>query len=584
MDSPLYIVRYTAAELLGLTILKLFPTALLISGGVNEFGFYYDFTVETPLDESFIVMLEETMRRSAKENHEIISREMMRENAVDFFLHLRQPLKAESIESTPYNIVRLVEISGFFDLAPPYIAESTGCVSFFKIYDLEEIVYPTEQGGVAAFRLTGDVFNDKQELKRFVKQLKEGKNSCNELIEAMELFDFNESVSDLQCSWLPKGTAMLEAMLSLRHKAMQSLSVLPVKTPSLIDSSLFQKNEMSSAQEVSFEVRSENANYRAMQDPAAAHASLFSAKARQITEMPVRYSETKEVYAGGMIATRLAGILKSPAHLADFIHSFCAPEQLRGELISSLQFIKKLGTILGLRCQWKLCCRKGKSPVRQKTGDRAIALIREVLTEAECDYTEDFLESCEFGPSLQGDYVDRFGRKWEGPKITVDFQLPVHLGLCYTDHEGRKITPVLVRISTLGPLERLIALLVEKDDGMLPLRLAPEQVRVIAVDDAQIPYANSVLQKVIEAGFRASGDLRSKSLGSSLGMKIHEFENAKVPYALIVGNSEERENRVNVRKCGDKAMSLKMDIDSFLQKLLREPEFFVPGAKSTLLP
>lgn len=580
MDSPLYIIRHTAAEVLGLTICKLFPAAKLLSGGVNEFGFYYDFVAGVPLNDSFIIMLEETMHCLAKEGHAIRSREMMRENAVDFFLHRQQPLKAELIELTPYNIVQLIEFADFFDLAPAYYAESTECVSIFKIYDLEQISYSSELGDFPVFRVTGEVFNDKQQLKRFVKQLKEDKEGGQRVLtKAMELFDFDESVSNLQSSWLPKGNAILEILLSLRHREIQPLDVFPVKTPQLVKRDLFRRNEMAFSQEVVLEVSSESENFRAMQAPAEAHARLFMAKPRQVFELPIRYCEVKDVFVEDSAMTQLAGMLKSPSQLIDFTHSFCATEQLREELISSLQFFKKMGTILGLGYQWVLCSRKGKSAVRQKQWDQALALMHEVLAESHSVYTEDTLETAAFGPSIRGDYIDRLGRRWQGPQMTVDFHLPAQLGLCYTNLEGRKTVPVLLRLSTFGPLERLIALLVEKDNGRLPLWLTPEQVRVIAIGDAQIPYAKAVLQKVKQAGVRVTGDLRSHSLGCSLGMKIHEFENAKVPYALIVGNNEEREKVVNVRKCGDKSTVLKMDLDFFLEKLLQEPEFLAPDMK-----
>lgn len=580
MNSPLQITRYTAAEVLGFTICKLFPAAKLLSGGVNEFGFYYDFAAGVPLNDSFVIMLEETMYAQAKEGYAIKSREMMRENAVDFFLHRQQPLKAERVELIPYNIVQLIEFAGFFDLAPPYYAESTECVSIFKIYDLERISCSSVKGEVTAFRVTGEVFEDKQQLKKFVKQLRVHKEeSQGVLTKAMELFDFNADVSDLQSAWLPKGTALLDLLLSVWQKENQLLGVLPVRTAQLIKSDLFRKNEMAFSQEITLEVSSENENYRALQMPAEAHAHLFRAKPRQASELPVRYCELKDVFVEDAAMTQLAGILKSPSQLIDFTHSFCEPEQLREELISSLQFFKKMGSILGLGYEWTLCSRKGKSAVRQKQWDQAVALMQDVLAESECIYTEDTLEIAAFGPSLRGDYIDRLGRRWQGPQLTVDFHLPTHLGLCYSNCEGRKVAPVLLRRTTFGPLERLIALLVEKDKGVLPLWLTPEQVRVIAIGDAQIPYANAIVQKVRQAGVRVTGDLRSHSLGCSLGMKIHEFENARVPYALIVGNSEEREKIVNVRKCGDKSTTLKMDLDIFLEKLLGEPGFLAPDMK-----
>lgn len=577
MEPPLHVLRYTAAVLLGLAICKLFPSAKLFSGGGSELGFYYDFVVEVPLDDSFLIMLEETMHGLAKEGLPITCREMMRENAVDFFLYRQQPLKAELVEMSPYNIVQLIEIADFIDLAPPHFAESIDCVTTFKIYDLEKIVCSSKQGHFPAFRATGEVFSDKQKLKKFMKQLKEDKVSGHRVLaKAMELFVFDEDVSNLQYAWLPKGVAMREILLSVWKRDGELHGIMPVVTPELIKADLFQKNEMAFTQEVVFEVSTEIEDYRAMQMPAEAHAHLYKAKSRQVFELPIRYSEVKDIYVDHSLKTQLAGVLKSPSQLIDFTNSFCAPEHLREELISSLQFIQKMGKLLGLEYQWNLCSRKGKSAGRQKQWDQAVALMHEALRTSNCIYADETFENAPFGPFLRGDYVDRLGRKWRGPQVTVDFHLPSHLGLCYINPEGQKVPPVLLRQSTYGPLERLIALLIEKDGGKLPLWLTPEQVRVISIGDGLLTYAKTVLRQLQQAGVRATGDLRSHSLGCSLGMKIHEFECAKVPYALIVGNNEEREKIVNVRKCGCTSTALKMDLDSFIQQLLQEHGFLVP--------
>lgn len=577
MEFPLNLVRQTASVLLGLSIHKLFPSAQLISAGVNELGFFYDFISDVPLNSSVLVLLEETMRFHAKEAYFMVPREMMRENAADFFLHRQQPFIAEKIELSSYNIVQLVEIGDWIDRAPLEYAESTDCVSIFKLYDVEEISFLSEGEEFSAYRVTGEVFRDKQQSKKFTKRLKEQKEIGSQvLVKAMELFLVDPSITELQNVWLPKGKAMLDLILSLWRREWERAGVFEVKTPALVKKSLLKENDKAPSREVFFEVANEIDDYRVMQSPVEAHARLYQLKSRQEFDLPIRYSEVKDVYLEDASMTQLGGILKSPSQLMDFIHSFCAFEQLGEELISSLQFIKKVGNILGLGCQWSLCLRKGKSAIRQKLWDQAVTFMREALTTSDCVYTEDSQESAITGPFLRGDFCDRLGRKWSGPQISVDFQLPTRLGLCYINSEGQGKTPILLKVSSFGPLERLIALLLEKEEGRLPLWLTPEQVRIISVGDALGPYARSVLRKLQQAGVRTSGDLRSHSLGCSLGMKIHEFENAKVPYALIVGNHEEKEKIVTVRKWGCQSAALKMDIDSFLQQLHRESAFIIP--------
>lgn len=570
--------RYTAAELLAYTVCHLFPDAKLLAGGVNEFGFYYDFVFDYPIDDNFVTLIEENMRGFAKKALPISRREMMRENAAGFFEHLGQSFKAALVSGAAYNVLELIEIDGFFDLAPSCPLETTEDAGLFKIFDVEKLSYHLEELGLcSALRITGEVFSDKQQLKRFVKQQKADLEAGHRvLVQSMGLFALNEEMSELSHSWLPNGVAIRTALLDGLRREDQKAGVLQVETPGFLKSGFLKKSFDSPLRKSRFDCSWEDQEYRASQSPVEAHACLFKAKLRHLCEMPVRYGEVKEIFVDGVWRSALFGMLSTPSQLTDFMHAFCAPQQLYAEIISSLQFIGKMVTILGLRCQWSLCSRRIKSGVSPKQWDQTLALMRQALEECNCTYTEDLGDSVPSGPLLKGKFQDLSGRWWSGPQIGVDFHVPTQQKLCYVNAEGEKTTPLLLKRTVFGSLERLIALLIEKEGGVLPLWLAPEQVRVIAVGDGRQDYANLVLLQLQQAGVRAAGDLRSNSLGCSLGMKIHDCERARVPYALIVGDSEEREKIVNVRKCGHKATPLKMSLSAFIQQLQQEEAFYPP--------
>jgi threonyl-tRNA synthetase len=186
------------------------------------------------------------------------------------------------------------------------------------------------------------------------------------------------------------------------------------------------------------------------------------------------------------------------------------------------------------------------------------------------------------GPRIEGKLLDLLGRSWSGPELAVDFQIPTRLGLKYSKGLDQKIQPLMVRCSVFGPLERLIALLIEKDAGVLPLWLAPEQVRIIAVGQNQHLYAKELLVVLQQQGIKATCDLRSGPGAGALGPRIHEVECAKVPYALVLGDNEEREKVVNVRKCGQKATLVRMKLDIFIQQLSGDPTFSVPMIEKSM--
>lgn len=578
MDSDQQAICCTAAELLAAAICRLFPEALLLSGGANELGFYYDIATPIPTDSQFITLLEETMRGLAKDAHDISQRTMMRENAADLFRHRNQPLKADLTESLHYNIVNLIEFADFLDIAPPCYCESTAEAAVFKIYDIESIkLYNQQHGHYSATRIAGMAFHDKQQLKKFSKSLKaEHDNDHRVLIKSMELFSFNDAFCSVSHAWLPKGVTMRDILLDLWKSSLQKLDVHFVQTPQFVKNDFLKKNNFFMSDEAALEVDAQGDILLPVKSPAEAHALLFKTQPRFAADMPIRFAEVQEIYDDYSPRTNLWGMLKTRSYLSDFQHFFCAPEQVYEEIISSLQFIDKLVTLLGFGCQWFLSLNGRRVAGTKKQWDQTSALMEQALKACGFDFVLDHQVTDFAGPRIQGKLQDVLGRSWCGPEVGVDFQVPSSLELQYVQEDSRRASPVMLRQSLFGPLERLIALLIEKNAGVLPLWLAPEQVRIIAVSSRQRVYGKALLKELQDAGCRAAIDMRSDPQGYSLGARIHEVERAKVPYAIIIGDQEEKEKIVNVRQCGQKATSKRMGFNAFLQELQAEPTFSAP--------
>lgn len=579
MDSEQKAICYSAAAILGAAMCRLLPDVRLLAGGANEFGFFYDVATSIPADAQFIVLLEEAMRALVKEAHVISQRTMMRENAADLFRHRRQPLKADLTEALPYNIVDLIEFADFLDVAPPFHSESTLDVAAFKIYDVENItLYSQQCGHYAATRISGMAFHDKQQLKKFTKLHKaEQDNDHRALIKSMQLFSFDEAFCSVSHSWLPKGVVMREILESLWKSSFQKLDVQFVQTPQLVKSDFLRRNNFFIPYEFAIEVDAQGDVLLPVKSPAAAHALLYKSQQRFAADMPIRYAEVKEIHVDCNPPTKLGGMLKTRSYLSDFQHFFCAPEQVYTEIISSLQFIDKLVTLLGFGCQWFLSLNGGRIAGTKKQWDQTSSLMEQALKACGFDYICDQPATALAGPRIEGRLRDVLGRSWCGPEVGVDFQVPSSLELQYVQEDGRKALPVMLTQSIFGPLERLIALLIEQNAGVLPLWLAPEQVRIIAVSNRQRAYGKELLTELQRAGCRAAIDMRSDPQGYPLGARIHEVERAKVPYAIIIGDQEEKEKIVNVRQCGQKATSKRMGFNAFLQMLQAEPTFQLPG-------
>ncbi|MBA3602356.1 MAG: hypothetical protein H0W50_01625 [Parachlamydiaceae bacterium] len=578
MDSDQQAICFTAAELLAAAIIKLFPEAQMLSGGANELGFYYDFAYSFPTDDLFVTLLEETMRGLAKEGNPINERSMMRENAADLFRHRKQLLKADITDTIPYNIINLVEIGDFLDVAPPFHSETTDEVGAFKIFDVENVtLYSPQHGSYSAIRIAGMAFQDKQQLKKFTKLHKAlQENDHRILVKTMELFSVDEAFCSVAHSWLPKGVIMRENLLALWKQSLTQLDVHFVQTPHFVKRDFLKKKNFGITDETCLEIDVQGDTLLPVQTPAEAHALLFKTKPRYASEMPIRYAEVQEIQANAMPQTLLWGMLKTRSYLADFVHYFCEPEQLYEEIISSLQLINKLANLLGFGCQWFLSLNGRKIAGSRRQWDESSAIMERALEACGFDFVRNQQETTFAGPKIEAKLQDLAGRSWSGPEVGVDFHLPSRLELQYVQEDGCRAQPIMLRQSIFGPLERLVVLLIEKNGGVLPLWLAPEQVRIIAVSNRQRIYAKGLLRELQKAGCRATVDMRSDPQGFTLGARIHEVECAKVPYALIVGDQEEKEKIVNVRQCGQKAMTKRMVFNTFLHQLQEETTFQLP--------
>ncbi len=570
MDSDQLAICSTAAELLAVAVCRLFPEADLLSGGANELGFYYDFATSLPTDTQFITLLEETMRGLAKEAHPISERSMMRENAADLFRHRNQPFKADLIELLPYNIVNLLEFDGFLDVAPSSYVTSTDEVAALKIYDIENItLYHPQHGHYPAVRVTGMAFKDKQQQKKFTKLQKfQQENDHRLLIKTMELFAFDQSFSSVSHFWLPKGTIIRDILFDQWKRLLRKLDIQLVETPKFVKSDFLSKNNFSfKSESSSLTLEAQDDILLPVQTPAEAHALLYKTKVHYAADLPIRYAEIQEIHSPEMPRTRLWGMLKTDSYLADFVHCFCEPDQVYEEIISSLQMINEFVTLLGFGCQWILSLNGKRIAGTQKQWDQTSALMEQAMIACGFEFNYNQQASTLVGPKIEARLQDVIGQNWSGPEVGVDFHLPTSLQLQYVQDNGYRALPIMIRQSIMGPLERLIALLVEKNEGVLPLWLSPEQVRIIAVSNRQRVYARALQVELQQAGYRVAIDTRSDPQGHSLASRIHEVESARVPYAIIVGDREEKEKIVNVRQCGQKATSQRMDLKTFLGKL-----------------
>lgn len=561
MSSPLFALRQSTAEVLAYTFSQLFPEALLVDCEITETGFYYDFSMKQTLTDEVIPLLEERMRCCIKEGVEIGCMEMMRENAVSYFSHLKQPYLVEQLQESREKIVRVVKIGEFVDLCPIEPLSNTNEIGAFKILHFEL----SKVRRLPVLRIHGTAFPDKMALKKFLKRLDALKGCDHQILgKEMQLFEAVDETSPGCWLWLPKGT-LLRNLLQKWWGEQHSLSEYqPITTPSFVEVPLLKKiySRYLPYQECFFpEIEFDGKECFLNPPQELMHALAF--KCRSSGELPVRYVEWGEILHD-VKNSSFWGLFRSRSTQTDTVSIFCSASQLYDELISSLLLIDKTVRMFGFGHHWYLRSKGRKFAGTLKQWDHVQSIMVKALDDCTIDYSLDKGNPAFYGPQIEVRITDAIGREWSGPRLGVDFNLPEKLGIYCQNQNEVTHAPTMITRSIFGSLERFIAILIEHYAGVLPFWLSPEQVRILPVSEKNAGYAEDVCAKCLQAGLRAKIDRRKESLGT----KVHAAEQEKIPYYVIVGEKEEKTGSITIRKYNQNAE--KMELSSFLSSLLAE--------------
>lgn len=562
-------LRQSAAELLAFAVIELFPGVILVDSHVTEFGFYYDFIAEQPIDANAIHLIEEKMRGLGKENRQVRILEMMRENAMMLFEHHGQPVKAQLVGQAHDNIVSILQIDQFYDYCPTSFGESTYEVSAFKILKIERTKrYLSEEDEIDVVRIRGTAFFEKEDLKKYVKSLQLAKKvDHRSLGKEMRLFEQGEEISSAAWTLMSNGTILRKILYDFWVEIHRTQQVNFLTTSNLIKKSLIKASgfydDVTNVNMGTYLF--EGKDHAIPFSLAPSHAVCFQKKQPSYRELPMCFAECANICLPDTEG-KLWGLLNNTLVYADSAHLFCDPKEVQRELISSLQFIDKFIKIFGFEYHWYLCGRSRKfsgTPHRSKQN-------REVFVKAFEAAEMVFTEGDEFsfaGPYAEALLVDSLGREWKGPRLSLDFNIPERFGLRYQGASGEIHTPMMLVRTLFRSFERFIAILIEHFAGHFPVWLAPEQVRVISVLEKNAAYADGICKAIEECGYRATIDRRNEQLGS----KIHSAESEKVPYLLIVGDKEEIQGLITVRSCRPGMTGVQTTtMDRFLAQLREE--------------
>ena len=569
--------RHTASHVLAQAIKRLYPNTKLAIGPAIEDGYYYDFEFETPITTGDFEKIEAEMKKIIKENIPLEKFELPRDEAIKFMKKKDEPYKVELIENLPDDaVISFYKQGDFVDLcAGPHLM-STGNLKAVKLQSLAGAYWRGNEKNKMLSRIYGTAFPKQSELNAYLEKLEEAKKrDHNKIGRELGYFRTVDYIGQGLPIMLPKGARVLQLLQRFVEDEEQKRGYLLTKTPFLAKRDLYKiSGHWDHYRDGMFVLGDPDAEgevfaLRPMTCPFQFQAYL--ADMRSYRDLPLRYNETSTLFRNedsgemhGLIRVRQFTI--SEGHLA------CRPDQLEDEFSGCLDLAKYMLEVLGLDddvsyrfSKWDENDREkyiGSPEQWEEVQDR----MRVILDDMGIDYTEEDGEAAFYGPKLDIQIKNVYGKEDTLITIQIDFQLAERFGMEYVDSDGTKKYPYVIHRTSIGCYERTLALLLEKYAGALPTWLAPIQVKVLPISDHYMEYANSVSEELQKVGIRVEVDTRKEKIG----YKIREAQLEKVPYMLIVGEKEQAEGAVSVRdrKEGDTgSVKLNEFIDTILKKV-----------------
>ena len=571
--EALPVLRHSSAHILATAVRELFPNAGIGFGPPIEDGFYYDFQVDRPFTPEDLERLEAKMAEVAARDFPFVREVVDRSEAQRRFAD--DPLKLERIAELGDDETITVYTDGpFVDLCRGPHIPRTGRLKHFKLLHAAGAYWRGDEKRQMLQRIYGTAWFKKEDLDAYLHRLEEARKRDHRVLgKQLDLFSIQDVVGPGLVLWHPKG-AMIKWLLT---RAVEDDNVRSgydlVYTPNITREELFkisghlplyeanQYPPMAAGHEEAKDIR-----YRVKPMNCPMHALIYKSQQRSYRDLPVRLSEVANVYRNERSGV-LHGLLRVRGLSMDDAHIFCTPDQVEDEIFLCLDQVDRLvRETFGFELDFEVSTRPPERLGDDATWDRAETTLQRALERKGIPFRIDEAGGAFYGPKVDIKFRDSIGRLWQGPTIQLDFNLPERFELEYTGPDNKPHRPAMIHRAIYGTLERFTGNLIEHFAGAFPVWLAPEQVRVIPISDAQSGAARKLAERLKRAGFRAHVDDRSETLN----YRIREGEVQKVPYMAVVGQREAESDSLALRVRGAGKKQEVMTIGAFMDRLGEE--------------
>ncbi len=563
------VIRHSTAHLMAYAVKELFPDAQVTIGPVIDNGFYYDFSYKRPFTPEDLQAIEKKMTELAKKDEPVTRKVLPRDEAVAYFKSIGEAYKAEIIASIPADQdVSLYSEGKFTDLCRGPHVPSTGKLKVFKLMKLAGAYWRGDSKNEMLQRIYGTAWAKKEEQEAYLNMLEEAeKRDHRKLGRSLDLFHFQEEAPGL-IFWHPKGWTVWQQVEQYMRRVYQDNGYQEVKAPQILDRSLWEKSgHWENYKENMFTTESENRAYALKPMNCPGHLQIFNSDLRSYRELPLRYGEFGQCHRNEPSGS-LHGMMRVRGFTQDDGHIFCTEDQILDECVAFTALLQKVYQDFGFTdVIYKVATRPEKRVGSDEAWDKAEQALIASLDRSGYPYEISPGEGAFYGPKIEYTLKDAIGRMWQCGTIQVDFSMPARLGAEYVAEDNTKKVPVMLHRAILGSLERFIGMLIENYAGALPLWLAPVQIAVLNISDAQADYAQAVAQNLKKQGFRVHVDLRNEKIT----YKIREHSVQKLPYIIVIGDKERDAGTVAVRARGNVDLGV-MPVDLLVERLNNEIE------------
>ena len=571
----LQVYRHTVSHVLAQAVKNIYPTSKLAIGPTIENGFYYDIEFKTPITQQDLAKIESEMKDIIKSDFPIERIVYGKKDAVKIFKDFSEPYKVELINDLPKGEeISCYKQGDFMDLCRGPHLPSTGRIKAFKLTSVTGAYWRGDEKNKMLTRIYGTAFEKKSELEEHLNALEEAKKrDHNKLGRELGIFLTEEVVGQGLPILAPKGAKIMQVLSRFVEDEEERRGFMITKTPYMAKNDLYRiSGHWDHYRDKMFIVGDENSPEALALRPMTCpfQYQIYKNGLRSYRDLPCRYSETATLFrkeASG----EMHGLIRVRQFTLSDGHIVCTPEQVEGEfkrcLDLSYYFLECLGMKddVTFRFSKRGKSNKDKYIDNDKAWNETEALMKKILDGIGLDYVEADDEAAFYGPKLDIQIKNVYGKEDTLITIQLDFAAAHSFDMTYVDENGEKQYPFVVHRSSIGCYERTLALLIEKYAGAFPFWICPVQVKVMSLTDRTAEYAKQIVEELSRLGIRAEVDVRNEKLG----YKIREAQLEKVPYMFIVGDKEEEDGKISVRsrKEGDLGV---MDRKEIYDKLVEE--------------